>query len=58
MGEDRVFSHESASRDFDYRPESFEKGLKREVETYLQLPRSERSLGHCVRSVFFKKDPR
>ena len=57
MGEDRVFSHEAASRDLDYRPESFKEGLKREVEAYLQLPRSERSLRHCVRNTFFKKDP-
>ena len=35
LGEDRSFSHESATRDFGYEPESFEIGLKREVEEYL-----------------------
>ena len=54
MGEDRVFSHEAALRDLDYRPESFEDGLKREVEAYLRLPLSDRSFGKCVRSVFPK----
>lgn len=34
MGEDRSFSHESASRDFGYEPEKFETGLQREVEEY------------------------
>ena len=36
MGEDRSFSHESASRDFGYEPEKFETGLRREVEEFLE----------------------
>ena len=35
LSEDRVFSHEKASRDFGFEPEPFEFGLKREVEEYL-----------------------
>ena len=34
MGEDRDYDHEAATRDFGYEPESFEVGLKREVEQY------------------------
>lgn len=37
MGEDRDFPHEAAFRDFGYRPEPFEIGLRREVEQYLLL---------------------
>ena len=36
LGEDRSFSHESATQDFGYEPEKFEIGLKREVEEYLK----------------------
>ncbi len=36
MGEDRDYSHDLATSDFGYKPESFEIGLKREVEEYLQ----------------------
>ncbi len=36
LGEDRSFSHESASRDFGYEPEKFETGLRREVEEFLK----------------------
>ena len=36
MGEDRSFSHDSASRDFGYEPENFETGLRREVEEFLE----------------------
>lgn len=35
MSEDRSFSHEEASIDFDYKPEPFETGIAREVEEYL-----------------------
>ena len=36
LGEDRSFSHEAASRDFGYVPDSFNEGLKREVEEYMK----------------------
>ena len=36
LGEDRSFSHEAASRDFGYAPDSFNEGLKREVEEYMK----------------------
>ncbi len=36
LSEDRVFSHEKASRDFGFEPEPFDVGLKREVEEYLR----------------------
>ena len=36
LGEDRSFSHEAASRDFGYAPDSFNDGLKREVEEYMK----------------------
>ncbi|MDD7792769.1 NAD-dependent epimerase/dehydratase family protein [Clostridium sp. 'White wine YQ'] len=35
MSEDRCFSHEDAKIDFEYRPESFEIGIEREVKAYL-----------------------
>ena len=35
LGEDRVFSHAAAARDFGFEPEPFDVGLKREVEEYL-----------------------
>ncbi len=35
MSEDRCFSHEDATRDFGYNPESFEVGIAREVKEYL-----------------------
>lgn len=35
LSEDRVFSHEQATRDFGFEPEPFDIGLKREVEEYL-----------------------
>ncbi|MEI7884112.1 MAG: NAD(P)H-binding protein [Clostridia bacterium] len=35
MGENRSFSHESASRDFNYLPMSFAEGLKMEIQEYL-----------------------
>lgn len=35
MSEDRCFSYEKASKDFNYSPESFEIGIKREVNEYL-----------------------
>lgn len=34
MGEDRSFDHDKATKDFDYFPEPFNIGLKREVERY------------------------
>ena len=40
LGEDRSFSHESATRDFGYEPEKFEIGLKREVEEYIRNARN------------------
>ena len=40
LGEDRSFSHESATRDFGYEPEKFEIGLKREVEEYMRNARN------------------
>jgi len=36
MGEDRNFSHEEASKDFNYKPMPFSDGLKIEVEEYLK----------------------
>ena len=35
LSEDRVFSHEKATRDFGFEPEPFDIGLKREVGEYL-----------------------
>lgn len=35
MSEDRSFSHEEATVDFGYKPESFETGIAREVKEYL-----------------------
>ncbi len=35
MSEDRSFSHEEATADFGYKPESFEVGIAREVKEYL-----------------------
>lgn len=35
MGEDRSFSHEAATTDFDYTPEPFAIGLQREVNEYI-----------------------
>lgn len=35
MSEDRSFSHEEATIDFGYKPESFEVGIAREVKEYL-----------------------
>jgi hypothetical protein len=37
LSEDRVFSHEKATRDFGFEPEPFDVGLKREVEEYLHV---------------------
>jgi len=34
LSEDRVFSHEKATRDFGFEPEPFDVGLRREVEEY------------------------
>jgi nucleoside-diphosphate-sugar epimerase len=36
MNEDKVFSHEAASRDFGYSPKSFDEGIRGEVDEYLQ----------------------
>ncbi|MFE8701757.1 NAD-dependent epimerase/dehydratase family protein [Cytobacillus sp. FJAT-54145] len=36
MGEDRSFSHKSATEDFDYEPMSLSEGLKIEIEEYLK----------------------
>ena len=36
MGEDRDYDHVKATRDFGYAPESFQIGLKREVEQYIK----------------------
>lgn len=36
MGEDRSFSHKSATEDFDYLPMSLSEGLKIEIEEYLK----------------------
>lgn len=36
MGEDRSFSHKSATEDFDYQPISLSEGLKIEIEEYLK----------------------
>jgi nucleoside-diphosphate-sugar epimerase len=35
MGEDRNYSHDEASKDFDYRPMPFSEGLRIEIEEYL-----------------------
>ena len=37
MGEDRSYRHDAAAADFGYAPETFENGLRREVEEYLSL---------------------
>ena len=37
MGEDRSYSHETATRDFGYNPMSFKDGIHIEVQDYLQL---------------------
>jgi nucleoside-diphosphate-sugar epimerase len=34
MGEDRSFTHDSATRDFGYSPMPFEQGIKKEIEQY------------------------
>ena len=34
MGEDRSFSHDNATRDFGYKPMSFDEGIKIEVDQY------------------------
>ncbi|TDL93390.1 NAD(P)-dependent oxidoreductase [Macrococcus brunensis] len=39
MQEDKVFSHEQARKDFGYAPLSFEKGIKNQVQEYLQKKR-------------------
>ena len=36
MGEDRSYSHDNATNDFDYYPMSFEQGIKIEVQKYIQ----------------------
>lgn len=41
MGEDRSFSHNAAQRAFEYAPMPFEKGLKREIEQYLNMSQPE-----------------
>lgn len=40
MGEDRNFPHDAAEKDFGYRPMSFKKGIRIEVEQYLRIIRS------------------
>ncbi|WP_202795627.1 nucleoside-diphosphate sugar epimerase [Bacillus coahuilensis] len=35
MGEDRSFPHDAATGDFGYSPSPFDKGIKKEVEQYL-----------------------
>ena len=35
MGEDRSYAHDNATNDFDFRPMSFEEGIKIEVNQYL-----------------------
>ena len=37
MGEDRSYSHQAAAEDFGYAPETFEVGLRREVDAYVAL---------------------
>ncbi len=37
MGENRSYSHEDATRDFDYNPMSFEEGIRIEVKQYLMF---------------------
>lgn len=37
MSEDRDYDHLQAKNDFGYRPESFDAGLKREVDEYMKL---------------------
>jgi nucleoside-diphosphate-sugar epimerase len=34
MSEDRSFSHQEATEDFGYQPESFEQGIEREINEY------------------------
>jgi len=36
MGEDRDYGHDAATHDFDYDPEPFDIGLKREIDEYLR----------------------
>lgn len=36
MGEDRSYPHDAATRDFGYKPMPFEKGIKIEVEQYVE----------------------
>ncbi len=36
MGEDRIFSHDAAARDFGYNPMPFKDGIKIEVQQYLR----------------------
>lgn len=40
MGEDRNYSHESATSDFAYNPMTFEKGIQIEVQEYLEKNRN------------------
>ncbi|MDO7488038.1 hypothetical protein Q5O89_24045 [Peribacillus frigoritolerans] len=34
MGEDRAYSHELATKDFDYTPMDFEKGIEIEINEF------------------------
>ena len=45
MGEDRSYSHKEATRDFGYKPMSFEEGLRIEVNQYLNLHKPFRKNG-------------
>jgi uncharacterized protein YbjT (DUF2867 family) len=40
MGEDRNYSHDKAARDFGYNPMTFEKGIKLEVQEYIEKNRN------------------
>jgi len=40
MGENRNYSHDHATRDFNYKPMSFEKGIQIEVREYLEKNRN------------------
>ncbi|WP_442596733.1 SDR family oxidoreductase [Neobacillus sp. D3-1R] len=40
MGEDRNYSHENANSDFGYNPMTFEKGIRIEVQEYLEKNRN------------------
>lgn len=37
MGEDRSFSHDTAMRDFGYKPMPFSEGIRIEIEDYLKM---------------------